>query len=101
MRSWPRSRRGLMGWKRVKSEKYFMPKKQDILFRFWDKVLITESCWLWHDASVDGFGYGILGKERGTVRAHRFSWVQYCGPIPQGLCVLHRCDVPECVRPSH
>ena len=33
--------------------------------------------------------------------AHRMAWIIAYGSIPQGLCVLHRCDNPPCVRPDH
>ena len=38
--------------------------------------------------------------------AHRYSWVLERGPIPlgsgyHGTCVLHSCDEPLCVRPTH
>jgi hypothetical protein len=29
------------------------------------------------------------------------SWVLANGAVPAGLFVLHRCDNPRCVRPSH
>lgn len=33
--------------------------------------------------------------------AHRVSWWLANGPIPDGLHVLHRCDVTLCVNPEH
>jgi hypothetical protein len=75
--------------------------------RFWSKVrrLDDEGCWLW-TASKRNKGYGafVWADATGAViqgRAHRFSWELHFGPIPQGLCVLHKCDVPACVNPHH
>lgn len=71
--------------------------------RFWSKVNITDSCWLW-TASVNGKGYGQMsvGGRRGRPHlAHRLSWQMHRGPIPEGMSVLHRCDNPPCVNPEH
>ena len=55
----------------------------------------------WTASTVEG-GYGrVLNKSRQLALAHRVSWEMAVGPIPKGLHVLHRCDNPPCVRPSH
>ncbi len=60
-----------------------------------------DECWLWK-ASFFYTGYGqshnVAGK--GTT-AHRVSHELYVGPIPEGMHVLHKCDVRACVNPSH
>jgi hypothetical protein len=34
-------------------------------------------------------------------QAHRIAWTLVCGPIPDGLWVLHKCDTPLCVNVDH
>ena len=53
-------------------------------------------CWLYGGAQ-DGAGYGISWFGR----AHRVSWQIHNGPIPEGLVVMHRCDVTSCINPAH
>lgn len=57
-------------------------------------------CWIWLGGLVDPKGYGSF-KFDGESRAHRSAWALFHGPIPDGLHVLHRCDVPSCVNPAH
>ena len=69
------------------------------LFAHVDK---TESCWLW-TGSITNSGYGDLGRtpyDKGWF-AHRLSWTIHNGTIPDGLKVLHKCDVRICVNPDH
>lgn len=71
--------------------------------RFWRKVQKTDGCWLWR-GSADSQGYGQIrefGRRGRLLKTHRVSWVIANGSIPDGLNVLHRCDVPACVRPDH
>jgi hypothetical protein len=75
--------------------------------RFWGKVNKTEDCWLWEGAlcskGKSDTGYGTFSIDAdGTMQmTHRFSWELHNGPIPEGLRVLHTCDVKRCVRPDH
>ncbi len=70
--------------------------------RFWHKVNKTETCWLW-TGHTNYSGYGLFRRSRGSqeVRAHRVSWDLHYGQVPEGLLVLHKCDVRNCVNPDH
>jgi HNH endonuclease len=80
--------------------KHGLPVEQ----RFWMKVAKSEDgCWMWTGvttATTDG-GHGKLRVGNTMVTAHRLAWTFAHGPIPAGLNVLHKCDVPACVRADH
>jgi hypothetical protein len=67
---------------------------------FWQRVDTTGPCWEWQGAR-DERGYGRLRVNDRQTRAHRAMWEQAVGPIPAGMCVLHHCDNPSCVRLEH
>jgi len=67
--------------------------------RFWSKVLPAGPCWVWTRRKRNGYGqFSFDGKWQ---QAHRVAWLLEVGPIPEGMCVLHRCDRTDCVRPAH
>lgn len=76
------------------------PMATSIEDRFWPKVRQGEGCWEWQ-ASRTSEGYGQISSNGRPVGAHRISWEVHFGEIPDGKCVLHRCDNRSCVRPDH
>jgi hypothetical protein len=78
------------------------PRIIDPITRFWKYVKrdAPDKCWLWQGAKHN-FGYGVIHDGTRMIGTHRFSWQIHIGPIPDGLFVLHRCDVPGCVNPNH
>jgi hypothetical protein len=61
-------------------------------------------CWLWLLVCFkDGFkdGYGRIQFRKRSHKAHRIAFLVFIGDIPEGMCVLHHCDVPNCCNPDH
>lgn len=80
--------------------------------RFMNHVRVnpTTKCWEWqgcvYNKNKYGIGYGRFywGRVNGIDTndgAHRCSWRIFCGPIPEGKHVLHKCNNPACVCPRH
>jgi len=59
---------------------------------------VPGQCWEWTGAR-DADGYGQLHGDH--TRANRAAYVEWVGPIPDGLWVCHRCDNPPCINPEH
>lgn len=74
---------------------------------FWEEAtapaaLTDGPCMEW-PGSRNPKGYGQAGGSHATGESlvSRAAWALVHGPIPDGLCVLHRCDNPPCARPAH
>lgn len=62
---------------------------------------VTEcGCWIWM-GSLLRQGYGRFSAGRRNQRAHRYAFERFRGPIPDGMGVLHTCDIRCCVNPDH
>jgi len=46
-------------------------------------------------------GYGVIKVFGRFVGAHRFSYELHKGPVPDGMEILHSCDVKACINPDH
>ena len=79
---------------------------QSIGARFWAKVNcagkqmphMETCCWEWHGSKNLG-GYGRFKIKDKYHRAHALSLSWVLGHTPK--YVMHKCDNPSCVRPSH
>ena len=67
--------------------------------RFYPRLVAqANGCIEWTGATQrDGYGLVNTGPEfspRKQWQAHRLAWTLANGPIPEGMCVCHRCDKP-------
>lgn len=79
-----------------------MARRKDIQQRFWgkvDKSAGEDACWIWN-AQRGPQGYGRFQVGDVSKLAHRMAWLFTAGR-ESDACVLHRCDNPSCVNPSH
>lgn len=71
-----------------------------------DRTAGPDACHPWTaNRSHQGYGRIVVGSRTDhsvrTCEAHRVGWELANGPIPAGLCVLHRCDNPPCQNQRH
>lgn len=80
-----------------------MKKKQkSVMDRFLSHVNKTDYCWEWTASKYDNSrGYGCFNLNSIAHRSHRIAYTLFVGDIPEGMCVLHKCDNPICVNPDH
>lgn len=80
----------------------FGPKPRPALEKFMDHVEPepNSGCWLWAASTYGEYGQFAIELHY-AIGAHRASWLLHNGPIPDGLFVLHKCDVKICVNPDH
>lgn len=68
--------------------------------RIMNNTVVTDSgCWQWQGSTTNG--YGTLMLNRKVLRVHRLAHELWCGPIPKGHVVRHKCDNPGCCNPAH
>lgn len=66
----------------------------------------TPTCLLF-EGRANSKGYGLIdtprlpGQKGRPLLAHRVAWELVNGPIPDGIAVCHRCDVPACCLIAH
>ncbi len=92
--------------------KCVLPRRRDFLYRHGMRGTVEErfrakignrtemGCLLWTGAHGRS-GHGQLLVDGRLDTAQRVAWRLANGPIPEGLHVLHRCDNPPCVEPTH
>lgn len=68
----------------------------------WVKVGDGAECWNWQGSRNKVHWHGQWRNGDGEIElTHRAAWRLLRGELPKGAFVLHRCDNPICVNPSH
>lgn len=78
----------------------YEPIVRSINDSFFAKVKKLESCWEWQ-GELDRYGYGKFRVGKIIAKAHRYSFELHYGDFDKSLHVLHNCDNPKCVNPTH
>lgn len=82
-----------------------LPTRQRLLSRV--SIDLETGCWNWTGVVSKSSGYGQIctgnRKEgtRKTAYAHRLSYEEFVGPIPEDLVIDHLCRNRKCINPEH
>lgn len=69
--------------------------------RFLSYTRKTAACWAWVGRALKKTNRGQFTCRTKRLSAPRMAYSMFVGPIPEGLVVMHTCDNPNCVKPSH
>ena len=75
---------------------------EDPVVRFNQRYIVNEEtgCWEWQGRkTTKGYGYFTIGRKR--IKAHRYAYSIYNGPLESELVIMHTCDNRICVNPKH
>jgi hypothetical protein len=75
---------------------------EDYRQRLKSKCLVDPftGCWIYQGFRTK-LQYGDMSYRGTNWRAHRLAYTLWKGKIPEGLDILHKCDVPPCCNPNH
>lgn len=74
-----------------------------LYYHGWDEVVRVPDlgvCWEWRGGKRGG-GYGRVTHKAQTHVVTRVAYELWVGPIPDGHVMMHECDNPPCMNPSH
>jgi Spy/CpxP family protein refolding chaperone len=60
----------------------------------------SNGCWIWTGAKHRR-GYGMVNICRKVMTVHSFLFELLVGPVPDGMQLHHKCEVPQCCNPDH
>jgi len=77
-------------------------KAVEPILRFNKKYIVDDEtgCWEWQGA-LDKDGYGVIKIKGKMIKAHRFAYETFIGPLIEGLVICHNCNHPKCVNFNH
>ena len=67
---------------------------------FGNTITSDRGCWEFQGSTHSRSGHARIFHDGKTQRAARVAYSLAVGPVPEDLCVLHRCDNPLCVNPA-
>lgn len=65
------------------------------------REVAPDECWEYPKRARGTDGYAVVQRGGRAVMAHRASFEQFVGPIPEGMEIHHTCRTRACVNPAH
>jgi hypothetical protein len=77
-------------------------KAVEPILRFNKKYIVDEAtqCWQWLGCKNEN-GYGQFRVGNVLMKAHRFAYEYFIGPLDPELEICHNCSNSSCVNPRH